>query len=85
MAFERGQLLQEVTLVLKGPCGVLFEVAESSRLAEDLQLDSVGLLALALNLEKRFQVRLPEDPSAPPETVSDIVDLLERTLGGASA
>lgn len=85
MAFERGQLLQEVTLVLKGPCGVLFEVAESSRLAEDLQLDSVGLLALALNLEKRFQVRLPEDPSAPPETVSDIVDLLERTLGGSSA
>ena len=79
---DRGQLFQEVSRVLKGPCGVLPEISESSRLAEDLQLDSVGLLALALNLEKRFKIHLPESSSAAPETVGDIVDLLEQTLKG---
>jgi acyl carrier protein len=77
---ERSQLLQEVTGVLRGPCGVLPEIRESSRLAEDLQLDSVGLLALALNLEKRFQVRLPDNPETPPQTVGDLLDLLESVL-----
>ena len=81
---NRDQLLSEVIKVLEGPCGVPFEIAESSRLGEDLQLDSVGLLALALNLEKHYQVRLPDDPNAPPETVGDIVDLLEKTLKGKS-
>ncbi len=82
MMAPREQLLSEVSAVLRGPCGVHFEIAEDSRLGEDLQLDSVGLLALALNLEKRYEVRLPDDPNAPPQTVGDIVDLLERTLKG---
>jgi acyl carrier protein len=84
VSWQRAQLLGEVITVLKGPCGVPFEIAESSRLAEDLMLDSVGLLALALNLEKHYQVRLADDPKAPPQTVGDIVDLLEKTLAGGA-
>lgn len=82
MAGQREQIFQEVASVLRGPCGVPFEIFESSQLGEDLQLDSVGLLALALNLEKRYKVRLLDDPSSPPQTVGDIVDLLEKTLKG---
>jgi acyl carrier protein len=76
----RSQLLAQVTRVLKGPCGVVDEIVESSRLAEDLHLDSVGLLALAVSLENHYRVKLPDDPTNPPQTVADIVDLLERHL-----
>lgn len=84
MRERREQILREVVAVLRGPCGVPFEIFEGSRLGEDLQLDSVGLLALALNLEKRYEVRLPDNPGSPPQTVGDIVDLLEKTLRGKS-
>lgn len=78
--WQRSQLLAQVTKVLKGPCGVADEIAESSRLAEDLHLDSVGLLALAVSLENHYKVRLPDDPTHPPQTVGDIVDLLAKNL-----
>lgn len=78
--WQRSQLLAQVVKILRGPCGVADEIAESSRLAEDLHLDSVGLLALAVSLENHYRVRLPDDPGHPPQTVGDIVDLLERHL-----
>jgi acyl carrier protein len=77
----RGQLLEQVVRVLRGPCGVAHEIAEGSRLAEDLQLDSVGLLALAVSLENHYKIRLDDDPRQPPETVADVLDLLEKNLG----
>lgn len=76
----RGALFEQVLRVLRGPCGVVEEIAESSRLAEDLQLDSVGLLALAVSLENHYKVRLPDNPAQPPETVADVLDLLQRGL-----
>lgn len=81
----RSQLLQEVVRILRGPCGVPFEIVESSRLVEDLLLDSVGMLALAVSLENHFRVRLPDASQAPPATVAELLDLLERTLEESSS
>ena len=77
---ERSLLLAEVVKVLRGPCGIDQEIGEASRLGEDLKLDSVGLLSLAINLENHYRVRLPDSSEQPPETVGDIVDLLQQTL-----
>ena len=58
----------------------LSAVSEDSKLQEDFGLDSVGLLTLAAEVENRFQIYLEDDPEAPPSTLGDILDLIERAL-----
>lgn len=74
------ELLKAVVETLKGPCGVTLEVERDSRLVEDLKLDSMGLLALAVGLENKFRVRLGDPPEGPPAKVCDVVDLLGQAL-----
>lgn len=66
--------------VLRGPCGVSIGITPQSRLVEDLELDSVGMLCLAVGLENKFRVKLEENPDEPPDTVADVVDLLEHAI-----
>lgn len=80
---SRQELLSETSQLLTSACGVQETITESSRLGEDLHLDSVGMLSLAVNLENRYRVRLVDDPSSPPETVGDVLDLLQQALRGA--
>lgn len=77
---ERHELLEEVRAVLRGPCGVTVKVTESSRLMEDLNLDSVAMLSLVVGLENRLRIKLEEDPESPPETVAQILDLIQERL-----
>lgn len=66
--------------VLRGPCGVSVDITSQSRLVEDLALDSVGMLCLAVGLENKFRVKLEENPDSPPDTVADVVKLLECAI-----
>ena len=50
------------------------------RLAEDLGLDSVGLLTLALELENHYQLRLEENPEDPPRSLSELAELVRNRL-----
>lgn len=50
------------------------------RLVEDLELDSIRLLTLAVEVENRFRVRLDEDDEAAIETVGDLVAAVRRKL-----
>ena len=78
MSFQ--ELFDSVGQILKGPCGVKNPIRAESRLMEDLHLDSMGMLALAVGLENRYRVKLGEDPAQPPETVADVVELLAQRL-----
>lgn len=78
------QLMDIVIETLKGPCGVKKSILPESRLHEDLELDSMGMLALAVGLENRFRVRLEEDPANAPQTVGELVKLLQQRLGDKS-
>jgi acyl carrier protein len=51
------------------------------RLVEDLRLDSVRLLTLAVEVENRFRVLLDEVDEAGIETVGDLVAIVRRKLG----
>ena len=51
------------------------------RLVEDLRLDSIRLLTLAVEVENRFQVRLDELDEGGIETVGDLVETVKRKLG----
>jgi acyl carrier protein len=50
------------------------------RLVEDLRLDSVRLLTLAMEVENRFRVRLDELDEGAIETVGDLVASVRKKL-----
>lgn len=77
---ETDEVMSVVVETLRGPCGVREPITGESRLQEDLELDSMGMLALAVGLENRFRVKLEEDPKNVPATVDELVSLLSRRL-----
>ncbi len=69
-----------VAAVLRDQCNVTKDITSQSRLAEDLGLDSVGMLTMAVEVENYFQTVLGEAPEKPPRTVADVVALLRERL-----
>jgi acyl carrier protein len=61
------------------------ELAPAMRLVEDLRLDSLRLLTLAIEVEDRFQVTLDQEDEAAIETVGDLVALVGRKLAARGA
>ncbi|ATB28944.1 acyl carrier protein [Melittangium boletus] len=62
----------------KGP------VEPAHHLTRDLQLDSLGLTVLAVELENRFRIRLSMEDSVGVNTVADLIHLVASRLTGAS-
>lgn len=61
------------------------KLAPEMRLVEDLELDSIRLLTLAVEVENRFRVRLDEADEAGILTVGDLVMAVRRKLAGTAA
>ncbi len=57
-------------------------LAVDMRLVEDLRLDSIRLLTLAMEVENRFCILLDELDEGAVETVGDLVSIVRRKLGG---
>lgn len=57
-------------------------LAPEMRLVEDLELDSVRLLTLAVEVENHFQVCLDEEDDAAIITVGDLVTTVAGKLDG---
>ncbi|MEV6962270.1 acyl carrier protein [Streptomyces sp. NPDC051207] len=51
-------------------------------LIEELGVDSVVALELAVTLEQRFGIRIPEEELGTVRRFPDVLDLLSRKLGG---
>jgi acyl carrier protein len=56
------------------------ELRPDMRLAEDLELDSLKVLTLAVEVENRFRICLDPSSEAQIETVSDLVAEVGRQL-----
>lgn len=69
-----------IVTILDRHCRVTTEFAPELRLAEDLGLDSIGLLTLAVELENHYRVRLEENPEAPPATLGELAELVKARL-----
>ncbi|HZI63916.1 MAG TPA: acyl carrier protein [Thermoanaerobaculia bacterium] len=68
--------------------GVAGDIRPSARLIEDLALDSLQLLALAVEVENRFRIKIDPEAEAEIRTIGDLVavvrrQLVERGAGGA--
>lgn len=53
-------------------------VRPDMHLVEDLELDSLRLLTLAVEVENRFEICLDEEEEASIETVADLVGVIRR-------
>lgn len=67
------QILQGVREVAATHLGYAGPIEKSMRLVEDLLLDSMKVLTLAVEVENHFRVRLPEDLSGEIATVEDLI------------
>jgi len=70
-----GQVAREV-LQHEGP------IEAHLRLVEDLELDSLQLLSLAVEVENRFRVRLDPPDEERIRTVGDLAAIVAAKLGG---
>lgn len=87
---DLGQLEAEalacVRAVLRAELGLSRDAGADEDLARDLQLDSVGLLTLVVELENRFRVALREEDAAEVRTLRDLCALVAaRTLEARAA
>lgn len=61
------------------------DVLPTARLKEDLHLDSMGMIVVAVGLENRFRVKLQEEDADAILTVGDLVALVIRRMAEAAA
>jgi acyl carrier protein len=79
---DAGEILAAVAQVAREHLGFGEPLAPEMRLVEDLRLDSIRLLTLAVEVENRFQVCLDPEDEAAIETVGDLVAVVGRKLDG---
>lgn len=60
-------------------------VKHESVLIEELGIDSLGLLELAMAIEEEFQVEIEDEDIERCKTVADVVALAERVVCGVAA
>jgi len=77
---DSNEILEVVRRVLTTQCKVTTPIEPTLRLAEDLKLDSVGMLTLMLELENHYQQNLSDQPDRPPRTVGEVVALVQTEI-----
>ncbi len=75
---SRASILRGVTQVAQQHLGWRGELETSLHLVEDLELDSLRLLTLAVEVENHFRICLDEEDEDEIETVGDLVRVIER-------
>jgi acyl carrier protein len=75
------EILAGVDAVAREHLELGVELRPELRLVEDLKLDSIKLLTLAVEVENRFRIRLDEEDEAAIVTVGDLVAAIGRRLG----
>lgn len=69
-----GTVLEEVTGEPAGP------ITEAQKIQDDLKLDSLDMVSMAIEIQARLGVHLESAEMAPIVTVGDLLDLFQRKL-----
>ncbi len=85
MAMSEAEILAAVGEIVHRELGFAAPVSLDMRLLEDLELDSVGRLTLAVAVENRFRVILEPEDEAAVVTVGDLVRALARKMSAGQA
>ncbi len=76
------EILAGITAVARKHLDRREPLAPGMHLVEDLELDSIRLLTLAVEVENHFRVCLDEEDDRGIETVGDLVAVVRRELAG---
>ncbi len=74
------EILQAISEVARDKLDLDGELRPDMRLVEDLQLDSIRLLTLAMEVEDRFKICLDEEDEEAIVTVADLAGVVRRKL-----
>ena len=69
--------LREVGLAASKVLGRTVEVADETHIGRDLQVDSLALMNIIMELEDTFDISIPLDRLASVETAGDLSDLIK--------
>ena len=75
------EILAGIAAVAREHLGWAGELRPGLRLVEELQLDSLQVLTLAVEVENRFRIGLDADDESRIVTVGDLVAAIRRQLG----
>jgi acyl carrier protein len=69
--------LREVGLAASKVLGRTVEVSDETHIGRDLQVDSLALMNIIMELEDTFDISIPLDRLASVETAGDLSDLIK--------
>lgn len=73
---SREQVLEAIKVLARDKLDWTGRMEPGMRLVEDLKLDSIRLLTLAMEVEDRFRIFLDEDEESRIQTVDDLIDVI---------
>lgn len=74
------EILRRIAEVARDKLDYEGELDREMRLVEDLELDSIRLMTLAMEVEDRFEVCLDEEDEEGIVTVADLIGVVRRKL-----
>jgi acyl carrier protein len=80
-----GSVLEELRRIARVDLDYQGPLEPQLRLKEDLQLDSMAMIVVAVGLENRFRVKLDEGDAGALLTVEDLVRLVTRRVDEAGS
>ena len=74
---QNSEILEEVKNALSEHLGVdQSEIKEDSKLVDDLGADSLDLVELTMDLEEKFEIKIPDEDASKLVDVKSIVDYI---------
>lgn len=84
MAELEARVLAEIQKIARTELEYSGDVPVNARLKEDLHLDSMAMIVVAVGLENAFRVKLQEEDAGDIRTVADLVQLVVKRVGEAA-
>jgi len=83
---DRDSIRQTLVELLEADIGETFsDLSDGKNLREELGLDSVDVVSVVSQVERRFRIRLSQQELEKLVTVGDVLDLLQAKLVEANA
>lgn len=83
---DRAQIRKTVIDLLEADIGEPFgHLSDEQKLREDVGLDSVDVVSVVSQIERKLRIRLSQQDLMSLVTVGDVLDLLEKKLAAAGS
>ena len=80
MSELKREILEELRRIAKRELELERLIEPEMSLKDDLKLDSMGMIIVAVGLENKFRVKLQEEDGGDLATVDDLLSLVERRV-----